>query len=150
MKIARIGAVELLVLGIGLAAQDTSGISGRNYEVFTGQIDLPPQLRTRHNTTSGDRAFAVGVVLSACSYNTPSSRPPDTASLPGECIVPSAGGATHGVHFACKDSRYWIRLFTRIVTIRCVLASANVDPHIGISTDPCAGAFAPFFSTVVK
>ena len=37
MKIARIGAVELLILGIGLAAQDTSGISGRNYEVFTGQ-----------------------------------------------------------------------------------------------------------------
>jgi len=54
MKIARIGAVELLILGIGLAAQDTSVISGRNYEVFTGQIDLPPQLRTRHNTTSGD------------------------------------------------------------------------------------------------
>ena len=60
------------------------------------------------------------------------------------------GGATHGVHFACKDSRYWIRSFTRIVTIRCVLASANVDPHIGISADPCAGTFTPFFSTVVK
>ena len=60
------------------------------------------------------------------------------------------GGTTHGVHFACKESRYWIRLFTRIVTIRCVLASANVDPHIGISADPCAGTFTPFFSTVLK
>jgi hypothetical protein len=38
MRIARIGVVGLLMLGIGLAAQDTSGISGRNYEVFTGQI----------------------------------------------------------------------------------------------------------------
>jgi len=38
MKIAAIGMVGLLMLGVGLAAQNTSGISGRNYEVFTGQI----------------------------------------------------------------------------------------------------------------
>ena len=38
MKIAKIGIVGLLMLGVGLAAQNTSGISGRNFEVFTGQI----------------------------------------------------------------------------------------------------------------
>jgi Protein of unknown function (DUF5818) len=38
MKIAAIGMVGLLMLGAGLAAQNAAGFSGRNYEVFTGQI----------------------------------------------------------------------------------------------------------------
>jgi Protein of unknown function (DUF5818) len=38
MKMAAIGMVGLLMLGAGRAAQNASGFSGRNYEVFTGQI----------------------------------------------------------------------------------------------------------------
>jgi hypothetical protein len=38
MKVAAIGMVVLLMMGAGLAAQDASGFSGRNYEIFTGQI----------------------------------------------------------------------------------------------------------------
>jgi len=38
MKIVRIAVAGLLMLGVGLAAQNTSGNSGRNYEVFSGQI----------------------------------------------------------------------------------------------------------------
>ena len=38
MKVAAIGMVGLLMMGAGLAAQNASGFSGRNYQVFTGQI----------------------------------------------------------------------------------------------------------------
>jgi hypothetical protein len=36
MKVAAIGMVGLLMLGVDLAAQNSSGLSGRTYEVFTG------------------------------------------------------------------------------------------------------------------
>jgi hypothetical protein len=38
MKVAAIGMVGLLMLGAGVAAQNASGFSVRNYEIFTGQI----------------------------------------------------------------------------------------------------------------
>ena len=38
MKVGAIGMVGLLMLGAGLAAQNASGFSSRNYEIFTGQI----------------------------------------------------------------------------------------------------------------
>jgi hypothetical protein len=38
MKVAAIGMVGLLMLGAGLTTQSASGFSGRNYEVFIGQI----------------------------------------------------------------------------------------------------------------
>jgi Protein of unknown function (DUF5818) len=38
MRVAAIGMVGVLMLGTGLAAQNASGFSGKNYEIFTGQI----------------------------------------------------------------------------------------------------------------
>ncbi len=38
MKVAAIGMVGLLMLGAGVAAQNASGFSTRNNEIFTGQI----------------------------------------------------------------------------------------------------------------